>query len=106
MFKKNDFAAIFIWSGLVAGYLPWFLFQKRTVFSFYAIVFEPFLIFALVYSAKYLMESKVRREISQTIITIALLVIALNFIYFYPVFTGEVITYDAWYARMWLPSWI
>ncbi len=106
LFKKNDFAAIFIWAGLVAGYLPWFLFQKRTVFSFYAIVFEPFLIFALVYSAKYLMESKVRREISQTIITIALLVIALNFIYFYPIFTGEVITYDAWYARMWLPSWI
>ena len=106
LFKKSDFAAIFIWSGLLAGYLPWFLFQKRTVFSFYAIVFEPFLIFALVYSAKYLMESKVRREISQAIITIALLVIALNFIYFYPIFTGEVITYDAWYARMWLPSWI
>jgi dolichyl-phosphate-mannose--protein O-mannosyl transferase len=106
LFKKSDFAAIFIWSGLIAGYLPWFLFQKRTVFSFYAIVFEPFLIFALVYCAKYLMESKVRREISQTIITIALLAIALNFIYFYPIFTGEVITYDAWYARMWLPSWI
>ena len=106
IFKKSDFAAIFIWSGLVAGYLPWFLFQKRTVFSFYAIVFEPFLIFALVYCAKYLMESKVRREISQTIIAIALLIIALNFIYFYPIFTGEVITYDAWYARMWLPSWI
>ena len=106
IFKKSDFVAIFIWSGLVAGYLPWFLFQKRTVFSFYAIVFEPFLIFALVYCAKYLMESKVRREISQTIIAIALLIIALNFIYFYPIFTGEVITYDAWYARMWLPSWI
>ena len=106
LFKKSDFAAIFIWSGLIAGYLPWFLFQKRTVFSFYAIVFEPFLIFALVYCAKYLMESKVRREISQTIITIALLAIALNFIYFYPIFAGEVITYDAWYARMWLPSWI
>ena len=104
--KQVDFVPIFIWAGLAAGYLPWFLFQKRTVFSFYAIVFEPFLIFALVYCAKYLMESRVRREISQVLITIVILLIVLNFIYFYPLFTGEVITYDAWYARMWLPSWI
>jgi len=104
--KRNDFLPIFIWSGLVAGYLPWFLFQKRTVFSFYAIVFEPFLIFALVYCAKNLMESRVRRDLSQLLITIFVIAIALNFIYFYPIFTGEVITYDAWYSRMWLPSWI
>ena len=104
--RKSDFVPVFIWAGLLAGYLPWFLFQKRTVFSFYAIVFEPFLIFALVYCAKYLLESRVRREISQALITVAIVLIALNFIYFYPIFTGEVITYDAWYARMWLPSWI
>jgi len=104
--RKYEFVPVFIWAGLIAGYLPWFLIQKRTVFSFYAIVFEPFLIFALVYCAKYLMESRVRREISQALITFAILMIALNFIYFYPIFTGEVITYDAWYARMWLPSWI
>jgi dolichyl-phosphate-mannose-protein mannosyltransferase len=104
--RKYETTPIFIWAGLAAGYLPWFLFQKRTVFSFYAIVFEPFLIFALVYCAKYLMESRVRKEISQALITVAVILIALNFIYFYPIFTGEVITYDAWYARMWLPSWI
>jgi hypothetical protein len=23
-----------------------------------------------------------------------------------PIFTGEVITYDAWLQRMWLSSWI
>lgn len=104
--KRKDFAPIFIWAGIAAGYLPWFLFQKRTVFSFYAIVFEPFLIFALVYSAKYLYESRVKRENSQALIALVLVLIALNFIYFYPIFTGEIITYDSWYARMWLPSWI
>ncbi len=104
--KRDEFAPIFIWAGIAAGYLPWFLFQKRTVFSFYAIVFEPFLIFALVYAAKYLYESRVKRDISQALIVLAVVLIALNFIYFYPIFTGEIITYDAWYARMWLPSWI
>ena len=104
--KRDEFAPIFIWAGIAAGYLPWFLFQKRTVFSFYAIVFEPFLIFALVYAAKYLYESRVKRDISQALIVLTVVLIALNFIYFYPIFTGEIITYDAWYARMWLPSWI
>ena len=104
--KKNDFVPVFIWAGLVAGYFPWFLFQKRTVFSFYAIVFEPFVIFALVYCAKFLLESRVKREVSQGLITVTTLLIALNFIYFYPLFTGEVISYNAWYAHMWLPSWI
>lgn len=104
--KQNDFAPIFIWAGIAAGYLPWFLFQKRTVFSFYAIVFEPFLIFALVYAAKYLYESRVKRDILQALIALVVVLIALNFIYFYPIFTGEIITYDSWYARMWLPSWI
>jgi dolichyl-phosphate-mannose--protein O-mannosyl transferase len=104
--KRNDFVPIFILMGLAAGYLPWFAFQKRTVFSFYAIVFEPFIIFALVYCAKYLRESKLKPEFVTGIITTLILIIALNFLYFYPLFTGEVITYDAWYARMWLPSWI
>jgi len=34
------------------------------------------------------------------------LLVFFNFLYFLPVFVGDVITYDAWYARMWLPSWI
>lgn len=104
--RKHEFVTLFIIAGLVAGYLPWFAFQKRTVFSFYSIVFEPFLLFALVYCAKYLLDAKIKERLATGIITTAVILIALNFIYFYPIFTGEVITYDAWYARMWLPSWI
>ncbi|MEO7146464.1 MAG: phospholipid carrier-dependent glycosyltransferase, partial [Terrimesophilobacter sp.] len=33
--------------GLAAGYLPWLLYLNRTVFQFYTIVFEPYLILAL-----------------------------------------------------------
>jgi len=32
--------------------------------------------------------------------------IFVNFIYFLPLFTGDVITYDSWQARMWLQRWI
>lgn len=31
----------------MAGYLPWFLYQERTIFFFYAVVFLPFLCLAV-----------------------------------------------------------
>ena len=93
-------------TGIAAGYLPWFFFQKRTVFSFYAIVFEPFLILAIIYCAYVsLLHFENKRNI-YTILGLIGLVIFINYIFFLPVFTGDVITYDSWQARMWLPSWV
>ena len=37
----------FILTGIAAGYLPWLLYLGRTVFQFYTIAFEPFMILAL-----------------------------------------------------------
>ena len=103
---RKDKRISFILSGVIAGYLPWFFFQKRTVFSFYAIVFEPFLILSLTYCVhKYLGIAPWKRK--RVILVIALVAaIALNFIYFMPIFNGSVISYDQWHQRMWWPSWI
>jgi dolichyl-phosphate-mannose--protein O-mannosyl transferase len=92
--------------GMAAGYLPWFFFQARTVFTFYAVIFEPFVILALVYCAKQLLDSSLKSGISQALVAAFVTVIFLNFVFFLPIFTGEVITYDAWLQRMWLSSWI
>ncbi|WP_281534218.1 dolichyl-phosphate-mannose--protein mannosyltransferase [Cryobacterium breve] len=35
--------------GMVAGYLPWLMYTGRTVFQFYSIAFEPYLILALTF---------------------------------------------------------
>ena len=104
--KRYEPALNIIVAGIAAGYLPWFFFQKRTVFSFYAIVFQPFLILAIIYCAYVaLIHFKNSRNIYifMGIIGVA---IFINFIYFLPLFTADVITYDSWQARMWLPSWI
>jgi dolichyl-phosphate-mannose--protein O-mannosyl transferase len=37
--------------------------------------------------------------------TIVLLVV-WNFIYFFPLYTGQMIPLSAWRARMWLSTWI
>ena len=93
-------------AGIAAGYLPWFFFQKRTVFSFYAIVFQPFLILAIIYCAYLLMLKFDNRQRAYLVMSLFGAAIVLNFIYFLPIFTGEVITYGSWRALMWLPSWI
>ena len=104
--RTFDPAVTIIVAGIAAGYLPWFFFQERTVFSFYAIVFEPFVILALVYCAKLLLNSSLKSGISQALVAAFVTIIFLNFVYFLPIFTGEIITYEAWLQRMWMNSWI
>jgi dolichyl-phosphate-mannose--protein O-mannosyl transferase len=102
--RRMEPASTIIVIGMAAGYLPWFAFQDRTVFSFYSIIFQPFLILAIVYCARWFISQNQR---GGTIGSVAFaLLVFFNFLYFLPVFVGDVMTYEAWYARMWLPSWI
>jgi dolichyl-phosphate-mannose-protein mannosyltransferase len=87
-------------------YLPWFFFQQRTVFTFYAVIFEPFMILAIIYCVKILLDSSLNSGVAQGLVAAFVVIIFLNFVYFLPLFTGEVITYDAWLQRMWMSSWI
>lgn len=99
---------------LAAGYLPWFMWQKRTIFCFYVIAFEPFIILIIVYVLKLFLEPRsvetekrwripqVRRWLCYGYI----LVIVANFFYFFPLFMGSTITYAHWSQLMWLESWI
>jgi dolichyl-phosphate-mannose--protein O-mannosyl transferase len=109
--RNFDSAQTIIVAGISAGYLPWFFFQQRTVFNFYAIIFEPFLVLALVYCARLFLTSQRRKSdrayrIGQFLLLAFFTLIATNFLYFLPLYMGDVITYDAWHARMWFASWI
>ncbi len=104
--RNIDSKLSFIVLGIIAGYLPWFFFQRRTVFSFYAVVFEPFLVLAIVYCAKLFINKSKNPANAQVIILGFVAVVFLNFVYFLPIYLGEVITYTQWNMRMWLSSWI
>jgi len=106
---KREWRSGIILLALFSEYLPWFVIQKRTMFNFYAIAFEPVLILAIVALAdRWLTAAKDAKNLAlrkNIVVGIGLLV-ALNFLYFLPLFTGTVIPYSSWYHRMWLPSWI
>lgn len=114
---RRDWRAAAILLGAVAGIAPWFLYADRTMFYFYALPSEPFLVLAVVYVLGALMTPGPngrrtilgfdRRVLGTVVAGTFVLLVAFNFLYFYPIYTGEVITYDEWRARMWMGNrWI
>ena len=99
---SKDRIAAFILAGIAGTYLPWFFIHGRTMFYFYAISILPFLILALIYTFNWALKYKDYRKY----IGIFIIVVAINFIYFLPIFLGIQIPYADWLDRMWLPSWI
>ena len=98
--SKKEWQAEILLVVVGASYLPWFAFQERTMFSFYAIAFEPFLLLTIVY-----VFSKITRNARALIIIFGLIVL-INFLYFLPLYLGTPISYNSWHDHMWLPSWI
>ncbi|MEU0860231.1 dolichyl-phosphate-mannose--protein mannosyltransferase [Streptomyces griseofuscus] len=107
---RRDWRAGAIACAIAAGYLPWFLYQERTIFFFYAVVFVPFLCLAVAMMIGAILgppgSSDTRRVIGATSAGVLVLLIAWNFIYFWPLFTGTAIPIDSWRARMWLDTWV
>ncbi len=107
---KRDWRSAAVLVGIAAGWLPWMMYLNRTIFTFYTVVFVPFLAIALAMSAAALLgppdattERKKRGMIAITILVA--LVIAAAW-WFYPVWTGQPIPYNQWQMRMWMPTWI
>ncbi|WP_173040169.1 dolichyl-phosphate-mannose--protein mannosyltransferase [Phytohabitans flavus] len=122
---RRDWRAGAILLSVAAALLPWFYFatQHRTMFAFYALPAEPFLVLAVVYVLGAIMnparslatsdgggstESGVdRRMVGAVVAGAYVLLVAVCFAYFYPIYVGQFIPYEDWSARMWLGSrWI
>ncbi|MFG1803347.1 dolichyl-phosphate-mannose--protein mannosyltransferase [Micromonospora carbonacea] len=127
---RRDWRAGAILLCVAAGLLPWFwfAFDGRTMFSFYTAPALPFLVLAVVYvlgaivtpatdgarapatrEAAAAGEDEVaeRRLVGGVIVGAYVLLVAICFAYFYPIFVGKVLPYAEWSARMWLDGrWI
>ncbi len=120
---RRDWRAGTILLCVAAGLLPWFWFAVdggRTMFSFYAAPVLPFLVLAVTYVLGAIIGPPVpagtgaapeadhdRRLVGAVIAGAYVVLVALCFAYFYPIFVGEVMPYDDWSNRMWLDGrWI
>ncbi|ANP73351.1 membrane protein [Cryobacterium arcticum] len=87
--------------GMVAGYLPWLMYLNRTVFQFYTIAFEPYLLLGLTFVIGMLIKSGAGRTIVIVFLVLATLVSA----FFFPLWTGAQVPFGFWQLHIWLPSW-
>jgi dolichyl-phosphate-mannose--protein O-mannosyl transferase len=103
---KRDYRAMVIVVGWAAGWVPWLLFQQRTIFTFYAVVMAPFLCMALARSCISILDSSPERGPRFAIVTsLALSALVISWA-FYPLWVGQSIPYSTWSLRMWFSTWI
>ncbi len=106
----RDWRAGAILAGLAGGYLPWFLFAERTIYTFYAVAFVPYVVLALTFVLALVLgrqdASPERRLAGAAFAGGVVLLAVITFAFFYPVLSDALIPHASWVDRMWLPSWI
>lgn len=108
MGSRLDRTAAFLVVAVAAGYVPWLAFPDRTIFAFYTIVFQPFLVIGLAYLLWRLVHGRVRPMTARVgrILVAALVVLAIAAaIFFAPIWFGVWEQEDALRLRYWLPGW-
>ncbi len=106
-FRNRNHSLILL--GVTAGLLPWFAFPERTTFSFYSIVFQPWIILAIVAAIKEINErlpARFSRKSKKLGLASFITLIGINFIYHSPIFLAMTVSYDYWRSLMWFDSWI
>jgi dolichyl-phosphate-mannose--protein O-mannosyl transferase len=95
--------------GALATWLPWLQYAARPIFSFYAVVTLPFLVLAITLGIGNMINSPTtgrRRTIGLTVAGAYMVLVLINFIWMWPIWTGQVITHGQWMSRMWFKNWI
>jgi dolichyl-phosphate-mannose-protein mannosyltransferase len=107
---RRDWRSGAVLVGILAGWLPWLLYLDRTIFTFYTVVISPFLVMAVAMTLGTIIgpaDAPARRRrdgaVAATVLVLAMVIAGW---WFYPVWTAEVIPYEAWRMRMWFSSWV
>jgi dolichyl-phosphate-mannose--protein O-mannosyl transferase len=107
---RRDWRAGAVLAGIAGGYLPWFLYQARTIYTFYSVAFVPWMVLALTYVLGMMLgaptASRRRRRNGAWAAGSVVVVAVLAFWFFLPIYDAQVIPQSSWSARMWFQSWI
>ena len=106
----RDWRAGAILCGIAAGYLPWFVFSGRTIYSFYEVAFVPWVVLACVYVLGLILggrgASLTRRRVGYGVMGAFVVLTIGLFAFFHPIYVADVIPLTEWQRRMWFPSWV
>jgi len=96
--------------GVLSTWLPWIPNDDRPIFSYYAIAILPFTVLAVTLCLGTMIggpRASYRRRMWGTAFAGAFLVLVIvNFAWFWPIYTGELLTTPQWLDRIWFNRWI
>jgi len=112
--RYRDWRGAAVLAGVAAGWLPWFAYAwplgDRTIFTFYSIVFTPFVVLTLTYLLALGVERTPRRSGDRRVVVwlaaVLLVVVVGVSVLYYPIWTAMPVPYEYWQRLMLLPSWI
>jgi dolichyl-phosphate-mannose--protein O-mannosyl transferase len=107
---KRDWRYGIVVVGIVVTWLPWLRYDQRPIFSYYAIVIEPFLILGAVLLLGEILGRAApgtrRRRIGAIAAGSIVVLVVVNFTWFWPVYTDGLLTQSQWVQRIWFRHWI
>ena len=107
--RRRDGVAAAALCGVLAGWTPWFLYVHRTIFTFYSIVFLPWVVLCLTVACARLVgwgeAHPERRNLVRALLAVLAAFVVGTSWYFYPVWTAQTITFRSWQLHQWLLSW-
>jgi dolichyl-phosphate-mannose--protein O-mannosyl transferase len=96
--------------GTAATWLPWFLYDGRPIFSFYSVDALPFVVLALTLAlGKILGPTRAptpRRTVGVVVGGSYVVLVLVNFAWFWPIYTDALLTHAQWLDRIWFARWI
>ena len=96
--------------GLLSTWLPFFRYADRPIFSFYAVAALPFTIVAICLVLGRLIGPGTarpgRRLLGSVVAGAYVVLVVLNFAWFWPVWTYQLLPTADWLHRIWFQSWI
>jgi dolichyl-phosphate-mannose-protein mannosyltransferase len=96
--------------GATTTWLPWLEFDDRPIFLFYAVLTLPFLVLALTLAMGRLIGPSPlpspRRTAGVVVAGSFFLLVLLNFAWFWPIWTNQLLTHSEWLKRIWFERWI
>lgn len=121
LLRRREWQTGLVLTGIAAGYLPWLAFPNRTIFFFYSIAFEPYLVLCLAATIGLMVvrpqladaadeltavearrSLRIRRVLVGAYLGAAVLVSA----FFWPLSSGMQVPFWFWQLHMWVPAWI
>jgi dolichyl-phosphate-mannose--protein O-mannosyl transferase len=86
------------------------MYDGRPIFSFYSIITLPFLVLALTLALGRILGTSTdptpRRTVGVVVAGSYVVLVLLNFAWFWPIYTDALLTHAEWLQRVWFSHWI